>query len=450
MLMDQSRWGSKIGFILAAAGSAIGLGALWRFPYMTAEHGGGAFLLVFLIFTLVVGLPLLLSEFVIGRAGGRNPIDGFEYLGGKKGYRILGWVGNIATIFLLSFYSVIGGWILIYLVVAAGDLLSLMNISDYGSTFNAVITNPFYAILGQGVFLFIVAFIVARGVQGGIERASKIMMPLLFILFLIIIIRSVTLPNAVEGLQFFLTPSLSDITTEAILFALGQSFFALSIGVTAMMTYASYLDKKQDLTRSALYIVLLNVTISIMAGLAIFPAIASLNVENAEGPGLVFVVIPEVFNAIPFGMLFYILFLLVFLFATITSAISMIEINVANTVKGDESKRRKVTYIFAVIVFIVGIPSTLSEGVLNDVVFFAGTIFDNVDFLVSNILLPIGALIASIFVGYVMDQRVTMAQVKVDENSKALGIFKVWIFMLKFILPLIILLVFIVNFISVF
>lgn len=448
--MDQSRWGSKIGFILAAAGSAIGLGALWRFPYMTAEHGGGAFLLVFLIFTLVVGLPLLLSEFVIGRAGGRNPIDGFEYLGGKKGYRILGWVGNIATIFLLSFYSVIGGWILIYLVVAAGDLLSLMNISDYGSTFNAVITNPFYAILGQGVFLFIVAFIVARGVQGGIERASKIMMPLLFILFLIIIIRSVTLPNAVEGLQFFLTPSLSDITTEAILFALGQSFFALSIGVTAMMTYASYLDKKQDLTRSALYIVLLNVTISIMAGLAIFPAIASLNVENAEGPGLVFVVIPEVFNAIPFGMLFYILFLLVFLFATITSAISMIEINVANTVKGDESKRRKVTYIFAVIVFIVGIPSTLSEGVLNDVVFFAGTIFDNVDFLVSNILLPIGALIASIFVGYVMDQRVTMAQVKVDENSKALGIFKVWIFMLKFILPLIILLVFIVNFISVF
>lgn len=448
--MDQSRWGSKIGFILAAAGSAIGLGALWRFPYMTAEHGGGAFLLVFLIFTLVVGLPLLLSEFVIGRAGGRNPIDGFEYLGGKKGYRILGWVGNIATIFLLSFYSVIGGWILIYLVVAAGDLLSLMNISDYGSTFNAVITNPFYAILGQGVFLFIVAFIVARGVQGGIERASKIMMPLLFILFLIIIIRSVTLPNAVEGLQFFLTPSLSDITTEAILFALGQSFFALSIGVTGMMTYASYLDKKQDLTRSALYIVLLNVTISIMAGLAIFPAIASLNVENAEGPGLVFVVIPEVFNAIPFGMLFYILFLLVFLFATITSAISMIEINVANTVKGDESKRRKVTYIFAVIVFIVGIPSTLSEGVLNDVVFFAGTIFDNVDFLVSNILLPIGALIASIFVGYVMDQRVTMAQVKVDENSKALGIFKVWIFMLKFILPLIILLVFIVNFISVF
>lgn len=448
--MEQSRWGSKIGFILAAAGSAIGLGALWRFPYMTAEHGGGAFLIIFLIFTLIVGLPLLLSEFVIGRASGRNPIDGFEYLGGKKGYRILGWVGNIATIFLLSFYSVIGGWILIYLVVAAGDLLNLMNITNYGETFNEVITSPLYALLGQGVFMFIVAFIVAQGVQQGIERASKIMMPLLFILFLVIIIRSVTLPNAMEGLSFFLTPSISEITSEAILFALGQSFFALSIGVTAMMTYASYLDETQNLTRSALYIVLMNVTISIMAGLAIFPAIASLNVENAEGPGLVFVVIPEVFNAIPFGMLFYILFLLVFLFATITSAISMIEINVANTVKGDQTKRKKVTYIFGAIVFIVGMPSALSEGVLSDVVFFAGTIFDNVDFLVSNILLPIGALIASIFVGFVMDKRITMAQVDVKENSKSLGIFKVWIFMLKFLLPVIILLVFVVNFVSVF
>lgn len=444
--MEQSKWGSKLGFILAAAGSAIGLGALWRFPYMTAEHGGGAFLLVFLIFTLVVGLPLLLSEFVIGRAGGRNPIDSFEHLGGKKGYRVLGWIGNIATMFLLSFYSVIGGWIMIYLVVAAGDLLNIMNVSSYGETFNNVITNPLYAVLGQGVFMLLIAFIVARGVQKGIERASKIMMPLLFILFVVIIIRSLTLPNAMEGVEFFLTPEINAITTEAVLFALGQSFFALSIGVTGMMTYASYLDDSQSLTRSALYIVLMNVTISIMAGLAIFPAIASLNVENAEGPGLVFVVIPEVFNTIPFGMLFYLLFLLVFLFATITSAISMIEINVANTIKGNESKRKKVTYIFAAIIFIIGIPSALSEGVLNDVVFFAGTIFDNVDFLVSNILLPIGALIASVFTGYIMDKRMTMAQVNVSDGSKYMWLFKTWIFMLKFLLPLIIIVVFIVNF----
>ncbi|MFD2830878.1 sodium-dependent transporter [Corticicoccus populi] len=444
--MEQSKWGSKLGFILAAAGSAIGLGALWRFPYMTAEHGGGAFLLVFLIFTLVVGLPLLLSEFVIGRASGRNPIDGFEYLGGKKGYRVLGWVGNIATMFLLSFYSVIGGWILIYLVVAGADLLNIMNISSYGATFNEVITNPLYALLGQASFMLLTAVIVGQGIQQGIERASKIMMPLLFILFVIIIIRSLTLPNAMEGVSFFLTPDIGGITTEAILFALGQSFFALSIGVTAMMTYASYLDEKQNLTKSALYIVLMNVTISIMAGLAIFPAIASLNVENAEGPGLVFVVIPEVFNAIPFGMLFYILFLLVFLFATVTSSISMIEINVANTIKGDESKRKKVTYIFAAIIFLIGVPSALSEGVLNDVVFFAGTIFDNVDFLVSNILLPVGALIASVFTGYIMDKRMAMAQVNVSDGSKYMWLFKTWIFMLKFLLPLIIIIVFIVNF----
>lgn len=435
---------------MAAAGSAIGLGAVWRFPYMTAEHGGGAFLFVFLVFTILIGLPLLISEFVIGRASGRNPIDGFEYLSGKKSLRIFGWIGHFGTMLLLSFYSVIGGWILIYLLIALLDLFNLYTVNDYTAMLGDIITNPVYVIAAQGIFIFITAFVVAQGIQKGLERASKIMMPMLFILFLFIIIRSLSLPNAMEGVKYFLTPDFSELSANGIMFALGQSFFALSVGITQMMTYASYLKADQNLPRSAGYIVLMNIAVSVMVGLAIFPAIASFGMQSVEGPGLVFIVLPEIFNAIPFGIIFYLMFLLAFLFATLTSAFSMIEINVANTVKGNQSKRKKTTYIYAIIVFAIGIPSALSEGVLNDVQFFAGTIFDNVDFLVSNILLPAGALFSSIFVGYILDKRITMGQLNVTKDSKSYIVFKGWLFLLRFILPAIILFVFIMNIISVF
>ncbi|MGO1922436.1 MAG: sodium-dependent transporter [Jeotgalicoccus sp.] len=448
--MSENNWNSKLGFILAAAGSAIGLGAVWRFPYMTAEHGGGAFLFVFLLFTVLIGLPLLISEFVIGRASGRNPIDGFEYLSGKKSLRIFGWIGHFGTMLLLSFYSVIGGWILIYLLIALLDLLNLYTVNDYTTLLGDVITNPVYVIAAQGLFIFITAFVVAQGIQKGLERASKIMMPTLFILFLFIIVRSLSLPNAMEGVKYFLTPDFNELSANGVMFALGQSFFALSVGITQMMTYASYLKADQNLPKSAGYIVLLNIAVSVMVGLAIFPAIASFGMESVEGPGLVFIVLPEIFNAIPFGIVFYLMFLVAFLFATLTSSFSMIEINVANTVKGDQSKRKKTTYIYAIIVFAIGIPSALSEGVLNDVQFFAGTIFDNVDFLVSNMLLPAGALFSSIFVGYILDKRITMEQLNVTKDSKSYIIFKGWLFLLRFILPAIIIFVFIMNIISFF
>ncbi|MEY8560626.1 sodium-dependent transporter [Jeotgalicoccus halotolerans] len=449
-MLSENNWNSKLGFILAAAGSAIGLGAVWRFPYMTAEHGGGAFLFVFLLFTVLIGLPLLISEFVIGRASGRNPIDGFEYLSGKKSLRIFGWIGHFGTMLLLSFYSVIGGWILIYLLIALMDLLNLYTVNDYTMMLGDIITNPAYVIAAQGIFIFITAFVVAQGIQKGLERASKIMMPMLFILFLFIIIRSLSLPNAFEGVKYFLMPDFSELSANGIMFALGQSFFALSVGITQMITYASYLKADQNLTKSASYIVLMNIAVSVMVGLAIFPAIASFGMQSVEGPGLVFIVLPEIFNAIPFGIIFYLMFLLAFLFATLTSSFSMIEINVANTVKGDQSKRKKVTYIYAIIVFAIGIPSALSEGVLNDVQFFAGTIFDNVDFLVSNILLPAGALFSSIFVGYILDRRITMEQLNAKKDNGSYAAFKIWIFLLRFILPAIILFVFIMNIISVF
>lgn len=441
--MERAQWGSKIGFILAAAGSAIGLGALWRFPYMIAEHGGGAFLVVFLVMTIFIGLPLLLSEFIIGKASKKSPIEGLQMLGGRKVYGLFGHLGNVGVFLLLSFYSVIGGWLLIYLIISILTMFNIMTISDYDNLFNTVISNPLYAIGAQGLFIFLTAVIVTGGVEKGLERASKIMMPLLFILFIIIIIRSLTLPGAMDGVSFFLNPDFGELNTESILYALGQSFFALSVGATTMMTYASYTSDKMNITQSAVSIVLINISISILAGLAIFPALFSLDVESTYGPGLIFVVLPAIFAEIPFGGIIFVMFIIAFIFATVTSSISMLEINVANWIKGDDTKRKKRAYTVAVLVFIVGIPSALSYGVLSDVIVFDRSIFDNVDFLVSNILLPIGALFVTIFVGYIMEKRIVMQQLELTHAENIF--FKVFIALLKYILPFVIIAIFIAQ-----
>lgn len=441
--MERAQWGSKIGFILAAAGSAIGLGALWRFPYMIAEHGGGAFLVVFLVMTIFIGLPLLLSEFIIGKASKKSPIEGLQMLGGSKMYGLFGHLGNVAVFLLLSFYSVIGGWLLIYLIISILTMFNIMTISDYDNLFNTVISNPLYAIGAQGLFIFLTAVIVTGGVEKGLERASKIMMPLLFILFIVIIIRSLTLPGAMDGVSFFLNPDFGELNTESILYALGQSFFALSVGATTMMTYASYTSDKMNITQSAVSIVLINISISILAGLAIFPALFSLDVESTYGPGLIFVVLPAIFAEIPFGGIIFVMFIIAFIFATVTSSISMLEINVANWTKGDDTQRKKRAYMVAVLVFIVGIPSALSYGVLSDIIVFDRSIFDNVDFLVSNILLPIGAMFVTIFVGYIMEKRIVMQQLELTHAENIF--FKVFIALLKYILPIVIIAIFIAQ-----
>lgn len=437
----SSQWGSKIGFILASAGSAIGLGAIWKFPYVMASNGGAAFFIVFVLFTLAVGLPLLLAEFVIGRSSGTYSVAAFGRLTDNKRYNLIGHLGNIGVFLLLSFYSVIGGWILIYMMRTVYVMVTGSMTKSYESLFGHLISQPFYAIGGQFLFIAITALIVLNGVEKGIERASKIMMPLLFIAFLIIIVRSVTLPHSIDGIIYFLKPNFMSLDRDSILFALGQSFFSLSVGFGGMLTYASYLDKKSDLVQSGLTIVLLNLMVTLMAGLAIFPATASLGIDNAQGPGLLFVVLPYVFDHMFMGSVFYLLFLLLFFFATITSSISLLEINVANATKGDNNKRKKAAIFIAAGLFIVGIPSALSFGMFSDLKFFAGTFFDNMDYLVSNILLPIGALLFSLFTGYVLDKRVSEDEIVIRPHY--LKLFKVWMFLLKFVIPVVIVLVFV-------
>ena len=446
-MSENSKWSSKIGFILASAGSAIGLGAVWKFPYMTAANGGGGFLLVFLIFTLLIGLPLLLAEFVLGRGAGVSAIRTFGKLGKNKNYNIIGYIGGFALFILLSFYSVIGGWILVYLGISVADALGLHATGDHAALFMSVISNTWIALGAQALFILLNILIVSRGVQKGIEKASKIMMPLLFIIFLVIIARSLTLPNAMAGVTYFLKPDFSKITSSGILFALGQSFFALSIGVTAMLTYASYLDRRTNLVQSGISVVLMNIAVSIMAGLAIFPAMSSFGMESEGGPSLLFIVLPQLFNNMAFGKIFYILFLILFLFATITSSVVMLEINVGNITNQKNTNRTKFSVIIGILTFIVGIPSALSYGSLSDTLIFGKTVFDLMDFLVSNILMPLGCLALSIFTGYVLDKKVAKEQLHINENNKTnLVLFRTWLFLLRYILPFIILIVCLAQF----
>jgi len=446
-MSEKSQWGSKIGFILASAGSAIGLGAVWKFPYMTAANGGGSFLLVFLIFTLLIGLPLLLAEFVLGRGAAVSAVKTFGKLGKNKKYNIFGIIGAFALFVLLSFYSVIGGWILVYLGISIADALGIYSTSDYVALFSTIISNPWIALGAQAMFILLNVLIVSRGVQKGIERASKIMMPMLFIIFLIIITRSLTLPNSMAGVTYFLKPDFSKITTSGLLFALGQSFFALSIGVTAMLTYASYLNKQVNMVQSGVSVVIMNIAVSIMAGLAIFPAMSSFGMESEGGPSLLFIVLPQLFNNMTFGKIFYILFLILFLFATITSSVVMLEINVGNLTDQKNTNRTKWSVIVGILTFVFGIPSALSYGTLANTLFFGKTFFDSMDFLVSNILMPLGCLFLSIFTGYILDKKVAMRELHVKEDNKAsLGFFKVWLFLLRYILPIIITIVCLAQF----
>ncbi|VLY22987.1 sodium-dependent transporter [Streptococcus pneumoniae] len=378
-MSEKSQWGSKLGFILASAGSVIGLGSVWKFPYMTAANGGGGFLLIFLISTILIGFPLLLAEFALGRSAGVSAIKTFGKLGKNNKYNFIGWIGAFALFILLSFYSVIGGWILVYLGIEFGKLFQLGGTGDYAQLFTSIISNPAIALGAQAAFILLNIFIVSRGVQKGIERASKVMMPLLFIIFVVIIGRSLSLSNAMEGVLYFLKPDFSKLTSAGLLYALGQSFFALSLGVTVMMP-------------------------------------------------LLFIVLPQLFDKMPFGTIFYVLFL----FATVTSSVVMLEINVDNITNQDNSKRAKWSVILGILTFVFGISSALSYGVMADVHIFGKTFFDAMDFLVSNLLMPFGTLYLSLFTGYIFKKALAMEELHLDERAWKQGLFQVWLFLLRF------------------
>lgn len=440
-MSQQEHWKSKIGFILAAAGSAIGLGAIWKFPYVAGTGGGGAFLLIFLLFTLLLGFPLLIGEFILGRKSQSDAITTYKKFAPHSKWHITGIIGVITSFLVLSFYSVVGGWIILYLVKALTGGLTGLSQDQFGLLFGQIISEPFSTLIGQLIFILLTIVVVAQGVQKGIEKASKIMMPALFVLFVIIVIRSLSLDGAMEGVKFLLVPDFTKLTSETILFALGQAFFTLTLGASVMVTYASYLPKTQNLPSSAMSIISLNIVIVLLAGLAIFPGVFSFGLEPDAGPTLIFSVLPAVFNQMPFGIFFFIAFLILFLFAALTSAFSMIEIIVASMTKNDSSKRKKSTWIIGMAIFIVGIPSCLSYGVMSDVKFFDKTVFDLVDFVVSNVLMPLGALLISIFIPLKLSKKELFDEIKQGSNVGKF-FFYTWFYLLKYVTPIAIIIVF--------
>lgn len=439
-MKQREQWTSKIGFVLAAAGSAIGLGAIWKFPYMAGTNGGSVFLLLFIICTLAIGLPILLAEFVIGRRGQHDAVTSLKKLAPGKPWYLIGWMGLFSSFILLSFYSVVGGWILSYLVRA---ILFKLDVADYGGLFNAIIANPGEVLIAQAIFMILTIWIVQSGIRGGIELASRWMMPLLFIFFIVLAIRSLTLEGAMEGVRFLFVPDWSYLTGKTLLLALGQAFFSLSVGVTAMMTYASYLSKEEKLGQSAFNVSILNIFISILAGIVIFPAVFALGQSPEAGPGLIFVVLPAIFNEIPLGGFFMILFFILLLFATLTSSISMLEIVVSTGIQKKLERRKTAAWVFGVLIFLVGIPSALSFGVLSDVKLPGGTFFDFADILTSRFGLPIGALLISIFAGHVLSTAETADELRM--NSR---LHHTWKFIVRFIAPLAIIVIFIASFIE--
>ena len=440
-MSNQSQWKTSTGFILASAGSAIGLGAMWKFPYMAGIYGGGAFLFLFLIFTIFVGLPLLIMEFTVGTMGRTYTTRIYSKLTGKKWLNIIGWNGNLAVFILFGFYSVIGGWIVIYIGNVFLQLLSVEHTSLTQIKFEKIISNPWLTVLGQGIFILLTMVIVMLGVEKGLEKASKMMMPLLFVFLIIVVAKSLTLDGALEGVRYILQPRIEDISVKGVLFALGQSFFTLSLGTTGMITYASYAPKEMTIKSSAISIVIMNILVSVLAGLAIFPALKTFGYAPQEGPGLLFKVLPLVFNQMGFGIVFYLIFLILFLFAALTSSISLLELNVSNFTKNDNTKRKAISVIASILVFVISIPATLSFSSLSGIKFGAGTIFDNMDFIVSNILMPLGALGTTLVVGQLLDKQA----LKESFGKDKFKLFVPWYVLIKYIMPVIIILVFIVQ-----
>ncbi|TFH38859.1 MAG: sodium-dependent transporter, partial [Bacteroidia bacterium] len=391
---------SKVGVIAAAAGSAVGLGNIWRFPYVTGQNGGGAFLLVYLTFILAIGSPVMLAELTIGRRAQKNALGSFKKLAPGKRWYLIGLMGIVAAFLILAFYSTIAGWTLEYLVQAITNSFDGKSSVDLKNSFEAFQSGIFRPLLWQLVFMFLTGYIVFSGVRQGIEKYTKILMPVLLVLIIIICVRSLTLPGAKEGLTFLFKPDFSKITWPVILDALGQAAFSLSIGMGTLITYGSYIPKDNNLPITALQVSAADTLIAVLAGVMIFPAVFAFNIDPAEGFGLVFIVLPNIFEQMAGGYFFSILFFILLAIAALTSTVSVLEVVVAYFSEELNMSRKRATIIGSVAISFIGIFATLSFGPLGKFKLLDRTIFGWFDFLSANILLPLGAICIVLFVGW--------------------------------------------------
>lgn len=446
---DRGQWKSRLGFVLAASGSAVGLGNIWKFPYITGENGGGIFVLLYLICIALVGLPVMIAEVMIGRASQRSPVPAYTELSGNKVvWAIVGWMGVATGFILLSYYAVVAGWAFKYIELAAGGQFDGASAEQIGAMFGSVAGSPGESIFWHLLFMVATVAIVVGGVQKGIEQAAKFMMPALLGIMFILMIYAFTQPGFSKAASFVFSPDTSKLTAGGVLEALGHSFFTLSLGMGALITYGSYLSRKDDIVVASGTISIMDTGVALMACMVMFPIVFS--VPGGEpggdlalgGPGLVFQSMPIAFSQMTAGFWLGLIFFILLLFAALTSAISLLEVCVATFIDQLGWSRRRATVVLGAAIFAFGIPSAASGADWmswwTDV--FDKGFFDSMDYMVSNIALPVGGLLVALFVGWVMPTSFSHEQY--TSGTKLGGTYPGWIALLRYFVPVAILIVF--------
>ncbi|MBI3188870.1 MAG: sodium-dependent transporter [Gammaproteobacteria bacterium] len=437
----HGQWSNRLAFILAATGSAVGLGNIWKFPYITGMNGGGAFVLVYLLCILCIGLPLLMAETMLGRRGRQSPINTMAALtaeeGGSPIWAWVGWLGVLAGFLILSYYSVIAGWALAYVFRAASGMFTGLNAEGINTIFATFVSDPERLLAWHSIFMVMTMIVVARGVQAGLEKAVRYMMPSLFIILILLVMYASTTGYFEAGFDFMFTPDFSKLTWEGVLVAMGHAFFTLSLGMGAIMMYGSYLPNGVSIAKTSLVIVSADTTVALLAGMAIFPIVFAHGLEPASGAGLIFKTLPIAFGQMDAGVLIGTLFFVLLVFAAWSSSISLIEPAVAWLVENHGISRVSASVYLGVSSWFLGIASILSFNYWEHIKLHGRTIFDWLDHLTANIMLPLGGLLIALFAGWVVSVKSSYEEMDNGRRGYAL-----WLFLLRIVTPVAVILIF--------
>ena len=437
---NRANFGTKLGVILASAGSAVGLGNIWRFPYMTGEYGGAAFILTYLGCVLLFGAPIMMAEFLIGRRSRSNTARAYQKLAPGTPWRWVGRMGVLAGFLILSYYSVVAGWTLEYIVDAAVGNFADKGPADFVQFYNSFVSNPWLPVVWTIVFLAGTHLIIVKGVEKGIERSSKVMMPALFVLLLILAVCAILLPGSGLGIEFLLKPDFSKVDGSVLLAAMGQAFFSLSLGMGCLCTYASYFKSDTNLPRTAFSVAIIDTAVAILAGVIIFPAAFAVGIQPDSGPGLLFVTLPNVFQQafgnVPFiAALLAVMFYILLALAALTSTISLHEVVTAYLHEEFNLSRGKAARLVTGGCIVLGTLCSLSLGLGRDYALFGMTLFDLFDFVTAKLMLPLGGFFIALFTGWFLDKKIVREELT-NQGTLRLRIYGLIIFLLKFVAPI--------------
>tara|TARA_Y100000768_G_scaffold376198_1_gene347975 strand:- start:7712 stop:9133 length:1422 start_codon:yes stop_codon:yes gene_type:complete len=470
----HGQWSSKLLFIFAATGSAVGLGNIWKFPYMTADSGGGAFVLIYIASVIFLALPIMCAEILIGKRGKQNPVNSLRTLSSEasiyyekepdvtlnrtttvkkqfedndifSNWEVVGWMGILAGIFILSFYSVIAGWTLSYIIKSITGSFYLITAAGASAKFESLISDPEKLVLWHTIFMILTCYIVSKGIKSGIESAIKFLIPGLFLILIALAIYASYLSGFSEAMTYFFVADFNKINSDVVLSAMGMAFFSLSIGMGSLMIYGSYLPDDTSIFQVSTAVAFSDTLVAILAGIIIFPIVFTYNLDpNTAGPGLIFETLPIAFGAMDFGTIIATAFFILLFFAAITSSISLIEPAITFVIEKYSISRVYATNLLGFITWFLGIFTVLSFNHLSDFKIFGMTIFDNLDYLTSKIMLPLGGLLMALFVGYVMNKLIVFNELK--GNSNFIKYF--WYMLLKVLSPILIIMIFVEGIIS--